>query len=217
MHLWCRTLGPADTQFELPKEVLRQSLDSFRDRVAQLIATLGAELPMLTVHDVTHLDALWRVADQVAGNEYPINPAEAFVLGGAILLHDAAHVLAAYPEGLANLKKLFFGRISSPMPPKSRKRAQRRNGFWFFGSCGTSTPPRLRNWPAFASAARPLQWWLPCCLWDSNRTPKGAPFEAAGSPFFESLFDPAKKIPLPFPSASTISCGRQIYVYSTKH
>jgi hypothetical protein len=33
-----------------------------------------------------------------------MNPAEAFVLGGAILLHDAAHVLAAYPGGLTEIQ-----------------------------------------------------------------------------------------------------------------
>nr|WP_186261365.1 ATP-binding protein [Burkholderia gladioli] len=54
---------------------------------------------------MTHLDALWRVADQIAGPKYPINPAEAFVLGGAILLHDAAHVLAAYPDGFSSIKE----------------------------------------------------------------------------------------------------------------
>ncbi|MGH8625455.1 MAG: HD domain-containing protein, partial [Gammaproteobacteria bacterium] len=67
--------------------------------------TLGAELPGLTVHDITHLDALWRVADQIAGPDYSINPAEAFVLGSAFLLHDAAHVMAAYPGGISSIKQ----------------------------------------------------------------------------------------------------------------
>ncbi|MBA2593659.1 MAG: hypothetical protein M3495_02490 [Pseudomonadota bacterium] len=59
-------------------------------------------MPGLTVHDITHLDALWRVADQIAGPDYPINPAEAFVLGGAFLLHDAAHVMAGHLVDQAN-------------------------------------------------------------------------------------------------------------------
>lgn len=103
MSLWRRTLGPGSTH-EPMRERLRGSLDSFRARVAQLVQSIGAELPGLTVHDISHLDALWRVADQICGPEYPVNPAEAFVLGGAILLHDAAHVVAAYPEGAASIK-----------------------------------------------------------------------------------------------------------------
>jgi hypothetical protein len=102
--LWKRTLGPsAGTGPNI--ERLRTALDGFRTHVEQLLQTLRAELPNLTVHDITHLDALWRVAGEIAGPDFPINPAEAFVLGGAILLHDAAHVLAAYPEGLRSIKQ----------------------------------------------------------------------------------------------------------------
>jgi hypothetical protein len=105
MPLWKRTLAPQHDALDAPREVLRQALLTFRDRVAQLVRTLGAELPDLTVHDITHLDALWRVADQIAGPDYLINPAEAFVLGGAFLLHDAAHVMAAYPGGVSSIKQ----------------------------------------------------------------------------------------------------------------
>jgi hypothetical protein len=101
--LWARTLGPTD-QPDLHRERLRTAFDKFRNRVAQLVQSLGAEVPGLTVHDITHLDAFWRIADQIAGSNYPINPAEAFVFGGAALLHDAAHVIAAYPGGLATIK-----------------------------------------------------------------------------------------------------------------
>ncbi|CAD1787350.1 hypothetical protein XSP_000571 [Xanthomonas euroxanthea] len=58
----------------------------------------------MTVHDITHIDSLWDVADQVIGDKYEINEAEAFVLGGAFLLHDAAHVVAAYEGGLEEIK-----------------------------------------------------------------------------------------------------------------
>jgi hypothetical protein len=80
------------------------SLLSFRSRTAQLVGEIGGLLPELTVHDITHLDALWRVADEIAGPDYPVNPAEAFVLGGSFLLHDAAHVIAAYEDGLVSIK-----------------------------------------------------------------------------------------------------------------
>jgi hypothetical protein len=105
MALWQRTLAPQGDWLDGPREVLRQALLGFRERVAALVQTLGAELPNLTVHDIIHLDALWRVAEQIAGPDYPINPAEAFVLGGAFLLHDAAHVMAAYPGGISSIKQ----------------------------------------------------------------------------------------------------------------
>jgi hypothetical protein len=103
--LWQRTLADQSDRFKPQREILRQSFLSFRERTAQLVGEIGGLLPDLTVHDITHLDALWRVADQIAGPDYPLNPAEAFVLGGAFLLHDAAHVLAAYEDGLAGVKR----------------------------------------------------------------------------------------------------------------
>jgi hypothetical protein len=105
LALWQRTLGDLSDDFRPQREILRQAFLSFRDRTAQLVGEIGGLLPGLTVHDITHLDALWRVADEIAGRDYPLNPAEAFVLGGAFLLHDAAHVLVAYEDGLAGIKR----------------------------------------------------------------------------------------------------------------
>ncbi len=105
MKLWSRTLNPQNDGLDLPREILRQSLLPFRSRVAALVSTISSELPNLTVHDITHIDALWRVAGEIAGPDYPLNAAEAYVLGGAFLLHDAAHVLAAFPGRLAEIKQ----------------------------------------------------------------------------------------------------------------
>ena len=58
----------------------------------------------MTVHDISHLDALWDTASSVAEGAVNVNPAEAFVLGASILLHDAAMSLAAYPGGLAEVR-----------------------------------------------------------------------------------------------------------------
>ena len=124
MSLWRSTLALQGDVLDQPREVLRQSFLAFRGRVKDLVATLGAELPGLTVHDITHLDALWRVANEIAGDDYPLNPAEAYVLGGAFLLHDAAHVLAAYPGGLAEIKQtvqwqdLIAQRYAGVDPPR---------------------------------------------------------------------------------------------------
>jgi histidine kinase/DNA gyrase B/HSP90-like ATPase len=77
----------------------------FRERVAWLVSLIAKEMPFYTVHDISHLDGLWEVADTIAGNDYAkyLNPAEAFVLGGSILLHDAGMCLAAYPGGMQEL------------------------------------------------------------------------------------------------------------------
>ncbi|GAW67984.1 ATPase [Geoanaerobacter pelophilus] len=104
-ELWQRTLGSQSEDFKPQTEFLRQAFLNFRERTAQLIGEIGPLLPGLTVHDITHVDALWRVVNEIAGPEYPLNPAEAFVLGGSFLLHDAAHVLAAYEDGLEGIKQ----------------------------------------------------------------------------------------------------------------
>jgi hypothetical protein len=76
-----------------------------RERVKPLVSRIAADMPGYTVHDITHLDALWETASLVAPNELTLNPPEAFVFGGAVLLHDAAMTLAAYPDGLGDLKR----------------------------------------------------------------------------------------------------------------
>jgi hypothetical protein len=81
----------------------RRSL-SIRERAAQLVSRIAVDLPGMTVHDISHLDALWDTASSVAEGAINVNPAEAFVLGASILLHDAAMSLAAYPGGLADVR-----------------------------------------------------------------------------------------------------------------
>ncbi|MEV0910122.1 HD domain-containing protein [Streptomyces hokutonensis] len=53
-------------------------------------------MPDFTVHDISHVDALWETADLVCGRQVTLNPAEAYVLGCAFVLHDAAMGAAAY-------------------------------------------------------------------------------------------------------------------------
>jgi hypothetical protein len=100
-RLWSISLGfkDADQEIERKRELLRSVLQRFREHVCILASKIAATFPQLTVHDVTHLDALWETADLIAGENYPLNPLEAFVLGGAILLHDAAHCFEAYEGG----------------------------------------------------------------------------------------------------------------------
>jgi hypothetical protein len=102
--LWSNAFASKDDGLDKPRDILRVAYQAFRERVALLIGQIKTELPNLTLHDITHVDALWRVASEVAGSEYDLNPAEAFVLGGAFLLHDAAHCRAAYKGGLLEIK-----------------------------------------------------------------------------------------------------------------
>lgn len=99
-----RTLGAQGDALDSQRAILLQSFLAFRDNVKYLVGEIGSLLPDLTVHDISHLDALWRVVDQIAGHDYRLNPAEAFVLGGAILLHDAAHVVFAYEDRINGIK-----------------------------------------------------------------------------------------------------------------
>ncbi|MEZ2132876.1 MULTISPECIES: hypothetical protein [unclassified Sinorhizobium] len=88
------------------QEFFKQHFFSMRERVEPLVARVLKDMPGYTVHDITHLDALWETASLVAGDDLSLNPPEAFVLGGAILLHDASMTLAAYPGGINDLKNL---------------------------------------------------------------------------------------------------------------
>lgn len=85
------------------QEFFKTQYLSIRDRAAQLVSRIAGDLPGMTVHDISHLDALWDTASSVAEGAVNVNPAEAFVLGASILLHDAAMSLAAYPGGLAEV------------------------------------------------------------------------------------------------------------------
>ena len=88
------------------RQLLKLALLDMRRQVGHLVGSIASDMPGLTVHDLTHLDALWEMAGLVIGTRQPLNPAEGFVLGGAILLHDAALTLAAYPGHMADLRRL---------------------------------------------------------------------------------------------------------------
>lgn len=103
--LW-RTAFPNDTaeEFKANKEELRDQLRKFRAAVKSIVARIESQLPGLTIHDISHLDALWETASVVAGPDYPMNPLEAFVFGGAVLLHDSALCFEAYEGGKSGLR-----------------------------------------------------------------------------------------------------------------
>ena len=104
---WKRTLAPPGKkkdEYAASRERLRSAFVRFRNRAAQLGSEIPRDLPFFTVHDVTHLDALWELVDIVAGPEYPLTATEAFILGGAILVHDLAMSQAAYQHEFDRLR-----------------------------------------------------------------------------------------------------------------
>lgn len=103
-ELWQRTLGPRDSdEFAEPRATLREAFLQFRRTVQPLAGEIAVSMPMFTDHSIAHVDALWDTASLILGPDYPINPAEAFVLGGAFLLHDLGMGLAAFPDGHASI------------------------------------------------------------------------------------------------------------------
>jgi hypothetical protein len=106
--LWQRTLKTrSNDPFASYRDRLRVAYDVFWQRGTALAQRISTDLPGLTLHDEAHLIALWDRASQLTGQDYDINPLEAFVFGGAILLHDAGHAVAAYEGGLSELKQTF--------------------------------------------------------------------------------------------------------------
>ncbi len=103
--LWRRSLSEekyhASPDQQLQRDCasrLRESFKLFRDRLSVLTGEISRSFRDLTVHDVEHTDALWQCADLLLGDDYPINPSETYVLGGAFLLHDAGLALASYQD-----------------------------------------------------------------------------------------------------------------------
>ncbi|MBR5630778.1 MAG: Fic family protein [Bacteroidales bacterium] len=82
---WKRTLGLNNKIVE----PFRLSYEKARDNATFLLGKIRTDFPNLTVHDITHVDSLWNVADTIIGKDYDINPLEGYVLGIAFLIHDA--------------------------------------------------------------------------------------------------------------------------------
>ena len=84
--LWKRTLGSNSKDVK----PLRESFLDARRNADFLLRKIRMDFPNLTVHDITHVDSLWNVANTIIGEDYPINPLEGYVLGISFLIHDAA-------------------------------------------------------------------------------------------------------------------------------
>ncbi|MFA3837998.1 HD domain-containing protein [Streptomyces aureus] len=126
--LWCGAFGQeAFTDNSSARDRFKRALLDMEDRASQLANEIARDLPDFTQHDISHTYALWEIANHIAGPELRLNPAEAFVLGGAILVHDLAMSRAAYqisgqsirsrrewPDALANEIRAHKGRPPHP-------------------------------------------------------------------------------------------------------
>lgn len=102
--LWRRTLGAREGDPHAnSREVLRSAYKQFREHVEPLAAEIALSMPGYTDHSILHCDCLWETADLLTGDHFPVNPVEAFVLGGTFLVHDLGMGLAGYPGGLGEL------------------------------------------------------------------------------------------------------------------
>jgi hypothetical protein len=106
-NIWQKTLAK---QLELDphekeRELLRVEFENFREKAKILATEIGSILPEFTVHDITHIDALWETADLITKENFELTPTEAFVLGGTFLIHDLGMGLASFPNGIEELKK----------------------------------------------------------------------------------------------------------------
>tara|TARA_R110001583_G_scaffold281_20_gene2612 strand:+ start:3382 stop:5928 length:2547 start_codon:yes stop_codon:yes gene_type:complete len=103
--LWKESFSNIDTSENSKSlRLLSSVFDEMRKKSAQLVENIKADFPGLTIHDVTHLDALWDMGDILCGDDIRLNPLETFVFGAAILIHDSALAYAAY-DGQEQLRK----------------------------------------------------------------------------------------------------------------
>lgn len=103
--LWRKTLGKEEETYQEELKTLSEGFRAFRKNAGYLSGEIARYLPEFTVHDITHIDALWEMADIFLPDDYELTPAEGFVLGGAFILHDLGMVLAAYANGIEDIKK----------------------------------------------------------------------------------------------------------------
>ena len=104
--VWRETLAQQkDDQHRADRERLRVAYANVRTRASALATQIEVDLSEFTVHDVTHMDRLWELLDVIRGEDVDLNPAEAFVLGGAILVHDLGMAAAAYPGGIDEIRR----------------------------------------------------------------------------------------------------------------
>src|SRR5262249_51467335 len=90
-------------RFAAARDQLAAALEQFRGRAATMAEEISICLPGLTDHSVRHLDALWEMADLVAG-AVPLSPLDTFACGAAVLLQDLGNAVVAFPNRIDDLR-----------------------------------------------------------------------------------------------------------------
>lgn len=75
------------------------------DRACSLASRIQSDAAGLTLHDERHFAALWEAVDLLVADDAKLTPVEIFILGVAILIHDAAHTTLAFEGGFEALSK----------------------------------------------------------------------------------------------------------------
>lgn len=75
--------------YKKERDGLRVAYENARKKMTCILEQIRSDFPNLTIHDISHVDSLWGVADVIIGEDYPITPLEGFVLGCAFLIHDS--------------------------------------------------------------------------------------------------------------------------------
>lgn len=105
--IWINTLGAANKYtgtHEAKRAYLASEYSKFWGRISQVANKIASEFPNLTLHDENHFHALWHRASELTEDPASLNPLEAFILGGSILIHDVAHTVLAYDGGMDGIK-----------------------------------------------------------------------------------------------------------------
>jgi hypothetical protein len=104
--LWQKSLSAnVEDSNVAERERLRSAYEKLRERAKPVSEVIAKDLPDYTIHDITHLDALWEYADLVAGSNYQLTQCKAFVLGGAFLIHDLGMGPCGLPSRTCSTKE----------------------------------------------------------------------------------------------------------------
>lgn len=96
-YLWKCSIANSNYGEENLRNELESIFDTSRKNAKYILDKIRADFSELTIHDITHADALWQVASVIVGEGYEMTPLEGFVLGCTFLMHDA--VLSYYAAG----------------------------------------------------------------------------------------------------------------------
>ncbi|MBO4829203.1 MAG: ATP-binding protein [Fibrobacter sp.] len=95
--LWNQTLAQKDEKNQEYIDELRTSFLQIHDKVASLLEDIKKIFPEYTMHDISHSDALWNMADIILEkSNMKLNPLEGYVLGCSFLFHDLGMSPIAY-------------------------------------------------------------------------------------------------------------------------